>query len=62
MSGDDYVIDENGTWNDPSAALKWYRAEVERLRQLVPPESRVSAVQDKDGHTFDEMVDIVRTL
>jgi hypothetical protein len=25
MTNDNYVIDDNGTWNDPTQALTWYR-------------------------------------
>ena len=32
MGGDDYVIDDNGFWNDMYSALAWYRDELKKSR------------------------------
>lgn len=41
MGGDDYVLDNNGNWNNPSDALNWYRSEVSRLRQEIEAATRI---------------------
>jgi len=32
MGGDDYVVDENGSWGNASEALAWYREQLAKNR------------------------------
>lgn len=34
MTNDNYVINKHGAWSDPSDAVRWYEAEVNRQRAL----------------------------
>lgn len=51
MGGDNYVIDDNGAWSNPSAALEWYRTELKRMREgyaliLSRPESDARCIAE----------------
>lgn len=68
MGGDDYVIDDNGAWSNPSDALEWYRTELKRMREgyaliLSNPESdakRIAAcVMQPDNKSAKGMRQVV---